>query len=55
MIVCECGAVISDGVIIKNISVIQISKDKKLLNIKCRKCKKWHERISVDTLLGGNK
>lgn len=54
MIICPgCGSVISDGTIIKNVAIIQISPDKTLVNIKCRKCKEWLIRIPVKSLFGG--
>lgn len=50
MVKCECGNVIANGVIIKGIAVMQISKDKKECNIKCRKCKRWMHNIKVKDL-----
>lgn len=54
MITCECGAIIYDNIILKNVSVIQINKEKQLMNIKCRKCKRWLERVPVIKIFGGN-
>jgi hypothetical protein len=51
MVKCECGNVISNGVIIKGIAVVQISKDKKEVNIKCRKCKRWVHNVPISDLL----
>jgi len=51
MIKCECGNIISDTYIIKSVSVIQINYKEQLCNIKCRKCKKWNERIPLNKLI----
>jgi len=51
MIKCECGNLISDTMVIKSVSVIQIDYKDRLCNVKCRKCKQWLERIPLENLL----
>ena len=52
MIKCsECDNILSDGFIIKAVSVIQINYKERLCNIKCRKCKHWEERIPLKRLI----
>jgi hypothetical protein len=52
MVKCEnCGNTLSDGFIIKAVSVIQVNYKEQLCNIKCRKCKTWCERIPISNLL----
>jgi hypothetical protein len=52
MIKCEnCGNILSDGFIVKAVSVIQINYKEQLCNIKCRKCKSWCERIPLSDLI----
>ena len=52
MIKCsECDNVLSDGFIIKAVSVIQINYKEGLCNIKCRKCKTWMERVPLSKLI----
>ena len=52
MIKCaNCGNVISDGFIIKSVSVIEINYQKGLVNCKCRKCKTWNERLPINKLI----
>jgi len=51
MIKCDkCGNVISDGTIIKAVSVIQLNYKEQLCNVKCRKCKQWMERVPINKL-----
>lgn len=52
MVKCECGNTISDEVIIKGLTVIQISKDKKEFNVRCKKCKRWITKLSFNELFG---
>jgi len=55
MIKCEkCGNIISDTMIIKAVSVIQINYKEQLCNIKCRKCKHFMERIPLNELIRTN-
>jgi len=55
MIKCDnCGNILSDGFVIKAISVIQINYKEQLCNIKCRKCKSWSERQPLADLLKTN-
>ena len=52
MIKCsECDNILSDGFIIKAVSVIQINYKERLCNIKCRKCKTWMERVPLSKLI----
>jgi len=52
MIKCQnCGNILSDGFVIKAVSVIQINYKEGLCNIKCRKCKTWIEREDLASLL----
>ena len=50
MLKCECGAIISNGHIIKGVSVIEVSKDKKQCNVKCRHCKRWLTNVPIKKL-----
>jgi hypothetical protein len=51
MIKCDnCKNIISDGMVIKAVSVIQINYKEQLCNVKCRKCKQWIERIPLSEL-----
>jgi len=52
MIKCKnCNNIISDGFIIKSTSVIQINYKEQLVNVRCRKCKTWIERLPISALL----
>jgi len=52
MIECKtCGNILSNGYIIKSTSVIQVNYKEGLVNIKCRKCKNWIERVPLSELL----
>jgi len=52
MIKCvNCDNVLSDGYIIKATAVIQIDYQSQLVNIKCRRCKQWNEKIPLDKLI----
>ncbi len=52
MIKCSnCDNILSDGFIIKAVSVIQINYREQLCNIKCRKCKHWEERVPLKKLI----
>lgn len=52
MIKCtECGNVLSDGFIIKAVSVIQVDYKHQLCNVRCRKCKQWYERVPLHKLI----
>ena len=52
MIKCSnCDNILSDGFIIKAVSVIQINYKENLCNIKCRKCKNWEERVPLKNLI----
>jgi len=51
MIKCDkCDTVLSDGFLLKSIAVVQINYNEQLINIKCRKCKNWLERIPLSHL-----
>ena len=50
MVKCKCGNVISNGIIIKGASVIEVSKDKTICNIRCKKCKRWLTNVPIAQL-----
>jgi hypothetical protein len=51
MLKCECGSILSDGITIKSITVIQLSRDKTLCNVRCKRCKRWLVAIPFEDLI----
>lgn len=46
---CECGKVLFDGIVLKSVAVGQFSNG--FVNLKCRNCKRWAERIPQEIFL----
>jgi hypothetical protein len=49
-IICRCGTVLFDGLILKKLSVGQFSNG--FMNLKCKDCKSWLDGINTKVLTG---